>query len=115
MFENIQSYRVVFLMIGILLCLVSQNVGATDMYTVVKGNTEFAWNVYTQVSTREGNLFFSPYSISMALAMTYAGARGETAIQLANILHLPESQEELHPAIAELDEHMQAIAGCNSS
>ena len=109
MFENIQSHRVVFLMMGILLFFVSQNLGAANMDTVVKGNTEFAWNVYTQLSAREGNLFFSPYSISMALAMTYAGARGETATQLAHILHLPESPEELHPAMAELEEHIQAI------
>lgn len=63
MFKNIQSHRVVFLMVGILLCLGSQNVGATDMHTIVQGNTEFAWNVYAQLSAREGNLFFSPYSI----------------------------------------------------
>jgi serpin B len=57
--------------------------------TVVEGNNEFALELYARLQEKEGNLFFSPYSISTALAMTYAGARGETEAQMAKALHFP--------------------------
>lgn len=57
--------------------------------TVVEGNNEFALELYSKLREKEGNLFFSPYSISTALAMTYAGARGETEAQMAKALHFP--------------------------
>ncbi|MHC4911894.1 MAG: serpin family protein [Planctomycetota bacterium] len=58
--------------------------------TVVKGNNDFALELYAKlVGQQEGNLFFSPYSISTALAMTYAGARGRTEVQMAEVLHFP--------------------------
>src|SRR5580693_1613258 len=44
--------------------------------TITEGNTIFALDIYGQLKAQEGNLFFSPYSISTCLAMTYAGARG---------------------------------------
>ena len=50
---------------------------------------------------RDGNLFFSPYSIASALAMTYAGARGETAEQMNTALHFGGPQVT-HPAFAYL-------------
>ncbi|UCD09578.1 MAG: serpin family protein, partial [Dehalococcoidales bacterium] len=53
--------------------------------------------------TNEGNLFFSPYSISSALSMTYAGARGKTEKQMADTLRYRLSQESLHPAFNALD------------
>ena len=56
---------------------------------VVKGNNEFALELYAKLRAEKGNLFFSPYSISTALSMTYAGAKGETKIQMAKVLHLP--------------------------
>ena len=59
---------------------------------IVKGNTDFAFDLYAQLKDAEGNLFFSPYSISTALAMTYAGARGETEKQIAKTLHFPVVQ-----------------------
>ena len=61
----------------------------TDTDTVVKGNNKFALELYQKLRAEEGNLFFSPYSISTALAMTYAGARGQTERQMAEVLHFP--------------------------
>ncbi len=54
--------------------------------TLAKGNNVFAINLYKQLRTTEGNLFFSPYSIRTALSMTYAGAKGRTAEQMKSAL-----------------------------
>ncbi len=54
----------------------------------------FAANLYAQLATEKGNLFFSPFSIDVALAMTYTGAKGDTAAQMAGVLHLPWQQPE---------------------
>ena len=62
-----------------------------DAMAVVQGNNEFAVQLYAKLRATEGNLFFSPYSISTALAMTYAGARGQTESQMATVLHFPTS------------------------
>jgi serpin B len=72
-----------------------------DKATVVPGNTTFALDLYQQLRTKDGNLFFSPYSISSALAMTSAGARGETLAEMEKALHFPP-QDRLHPAFAAL-------------
>ena len=75
---------------------------------VVQGNTEFALSLYAQLSTRAGNLFFSPFSLSTALAMTYAGARGQTAAQMATVLHFPANQQHLHSAFSTLGKDLHA-------
>ena len=56
---------------------------------LVDSNAAFAFNVYQAVREPDGNLFFSPYSIFVALAMARAGAAGETASQMDAVLHLP--------------------------
>jgi len=61
----------------------------TDKQLVVMGNNEFALELYAKLRGKEGNLFFSPYSISTALAMAYAGAQGQTETQMAGTLHFP--------------------------
>lgn len=61
----------------------------TNEQFVVKGNNEFAFDLYAKLRSKEGNLFFSPYSISSALGMTYCGARGQTESQMAGVLHFP--------------------------
>ena len=58
-----------------------------DVNALVQGNNEFAFALYERLAEKDGNLFFSPYSISNALAMTYAGARGDTAKEMSQTLH----------------------------
>ena len=80
---------------------------ATDMDAeladLVNGNSAFAFDLYRALCVEDGNLFYSPYSISLALAMTYAGARGETERQMADTLHFLLPQDRLHPAFNDLD------------
>jgi serpin B len=72
-----------------------------DVEALVKGNNEFALDLYHRLHNRPGNLILSPYSLSAALGMTSAGARGETLKEMTTALHFPE-QDRLHPAFATL-------------
>jgi serine protease inhibitor len=57
----------------------------TETPALVARNTDFALRLYAALrrETPSGNLFYSPYSISVALAMTWAGARADTESQMA--------------------------------
>jgi serpin B len=75
----------------------------TDVTAVVEGNNRFALDLYARLRAEQpGNLFFSPSSLSTALAMTYAGARSDTASQMAKVLHFTQPPEKLHPAFGSL-------------
>ena len=79
------------------------NVSESDQAALSEGNTEFTFELYQALREQDGNLIFSPHSISIALAMVYAGARGETEEQMAEALHFTLPQEQLHPAFNWLD------------
>jgi serpin B len=81
----------------------SPNVEEAALAELSAGNRAFAFDLYQAIRSEEGNLFFSPYSLSVALAMTYAGARGNTEQQMAQVLHFTLPQDELHPAFNALD------------
>ena len=81
----------------------SPSVPESDQDALLDGNTEFAFGLYQVLREQEGNLVYSPHSISIALAMVYAGARGETEEQMAEALHFTLPQEHLHPAFNWLD------------
>jgi len=81
----------------------SPDVSDADTALLIEGNTAFAFELYRALREESDNLFYSPHSISLALAMTYAGARGDTAQQMADTLHFILEQERLHPAFNWLD------------
>ena len=83
--------------------------GGSPTEVLMNGNTAFALDLYDELREDEGNLFFSPYSISTALAMTYAGARGNTEKQMAQVLHFTVPQDQLHPAFASMEAALKAI------
>tara|TARA_Y100000310_G_scaffold332712_1_gene408812 strand:+ start:215 stop:1474 length:1260 start_codon:yes stop_codon:yes gene_type:complete len=59
---------------------------------VVNANNQFAFDLYSELDKSEqGNVFYSPYSVSAALAMTYEGAKGQTADEMKSVFHFPES------------------------
>jgi len=80
--------------------------GPAQTESLVEGNTAFALNLYAQLERTPGNLFFSPYSISTALAMTYTGARGETEQQMGRVLHFDADQKKLHTSFGELQRQL---------
>ena len=73
-------------------------VSPDDLALLTSGNNEFALDLYHVLQEEEGNLFFSPFSISTALAMIYAGARHNTEKQMADTLHFTLPQAQLHSA-----------------
>lgn len=81
--------------------------GQEDLALLVDGNNAFALDLYRELKGGQGNLFYSPYSISQALAMTYAGARDTTEKEMAATLHFTLPQDRLHPAFNSLDQQLQ--------
>lgn len=100
-----------FLLIASLLLPMAVSVRAqyTDPTTQVEGNTEFAFALYHQLRKDEpGNLLFSPYSVSQALAMTYAGAVGDTSTQMAETLSFTMPGPALHESLSALNADLTA-------
>jgi len=78
---------------------------------VAEANTAFACDLYGGLKDGQGNLFFSPYSVSTCLGMTYAGARGETEKQMARVLHFSGNAAETHAALGHLQ---REVAGAGT-
>jgi serpin B len=70
---------------------------------VVDANNQFAFDLYSKYESKEGNMFFSPYSISSALAMTYEGAKGKTAAEMQSVLHLSNDKATIHSGFADIN------------
>ncbi|MGD8376250.1 MAG: serpin family protein, partial [Acidobacteriota bacterium] len=75
---------------------------ATEIRALVEGNTRFALDLFGLLAEEDGNLAFSPASISVAFGMTYAGARGETSDQMRSALRFGGAGEAVHAAFGAL-------------
>src|SRR5208283_5006380 len=73
-----------------------------DLQTLVADNNAFAWDLYHQIDSGDGNVLFSPYSLSLALAMAYAGASGGTQQEMASALHFNLPEDQLNAAFDSL-------------
>lgn len=80
----------VFSLLVISLFFLFSLVFAQDTNSVVNANNQFAFDFYSRYKSQNGNIFYSPYSISSALAMTYEGARGKTAEEIQAVFHFPQ-------------------------
>jgi serpin B len=83
---------------------------AADPAAVAAGSNAFALDLYAQIRGTPGNLFFSPVSLSTALTLTYAGARGDTAVRAAKAMHLDLERSRLHRAAGALSRDLVARA-----
>src|SRR5438094_7970066 len=79
-----------------------------DAQPVVTASNQFALDLYGQLRTTDGNLFFSPYSVHKTLAMAGAGARSDTATEMSAVLHMPLDREAAHRAYAEMRHYLNA-------
>ena len=84
----------------------SPTVTDAQVTELVQGNTTFALDLYKTVTKHNNtNLIYSPYSISLAFSMVYAGAQRETEAQMAHVLHfLPQTMQ--HQTFNALDQHI---------
>lgn len=73
-----------------------------DQKQLVESNTTFALDLYGRLSEKNGNLFVCPFSISTALSMAYGGARGQTATEMAAVLHFRQKPDRIHRAFGKL-------------
>jgi serpin B len=84
---------------------------ASAVERVVDANNVFAFDIYKQLSgenSEDDNLFLSPFSISSALALTYEGAKGETADQIRSVFHFPDNIETLRNGYLEVNNGINA-------
>jgi len=81
---------------------VSDGQASVESLSAVDGGNRFAFDLYHRLQSDPGNLFYSPASISVALAMTYAGAAGATASEMADALHFDGPKNEVADGMAEL-------------
>ncbi|MCK4504514.1 MAG: serpin family protein [Candidatus Aegiribacteria sp.] len=118
LFTNL-SVTTVILLAAVLSCSAEENLSVPEVQSItdaqaaqelVRGNNEFALDLYKEVcDTQESsNIFFSPYSISSALGMTYAGAGGQTADEMAEVLHFTIPVEAINRAFHSLTETLSS-------
>jgi serpin B len=81
-----------------------------DRAALVAGTIGFGFDLYAKLPATRGNVFFSPYSVTSALAMTYAGARGATAAEMARTLRFALPPDRLHLAFAGLVREINGTA-----
>jgi serpin B len=79
------------------------DVTPAEMTSLVDGNTRFALDVFAAATADGGNVIVSPFSVAAALTMAYAGARGDTATQMAGTLALGLADDRIHAARNQLD------------
>lgn len=82
----------------------ADDTGATQegVESLVEANNQFALDFYANLKDKEAgkNIFFSPYSISTALTMTYEGARGETASEIKSVFRFPKDDKVRRSSVA---------------
>lgn len=105
----------IFVSFAVILLLLSSPLEAATQQTqgdpvaAASSVNAFALDAYGLLSREKGNLFFSPYSISTALAMTYAGAKGDTAKEISQALHFKPLQNNLHPSFRALRQRLNSF------
>jgi serine protease inhibitor len=106
--ETIRQLILIIVLLAGITCSVKAAIDPNQQ-TIVAGNNKFAIELYQNLQSREGNLFLSPYSISTALAMTYAGAKSETEKQMAQTLCFPPiKNEQFHKTFGEIIKQLNA-------
>jgi serpin B len=80
------------------------------MNRFVQGNTAFCFDLYQKLNKTEGNLFYSPYSISTAMGLTYAGAKGETEKEIAKTLHFDLDKGIVFSELKEIQSRLNSLS-----
>ena len=95
-----------FTLLAIGLAFLASITFAQDNNSVVNANNRFAFDLYSRYKSKDGNIFYSPYSISSALAMTYEGARGKTAEEMQTVFHFPQDASIRRESFLKIDQQI---------
>lgn len=88
--------------------IVSRSEQNEDKQSFAYDHNEFSLAIYDQLPRKRRNLFFSPFSVRSVLAMSYSGARGETAAQMRETLRFPSTEDTLHLAFSKIIQRLNA-------
>jgi len=106
MFMN--SFRTTFCLLILLITMTS--VRAADFNQAATTTNQLGVDLYRQIAIGDGNLCLSPYSIQSALAMTFAGADGQTRSEMAHVLHFSNDGDTIHASFAALQQSLEEMA-----
>jgi serpin B len=84
--------------------------GATNFDLAAKATNELAVDLHRQLATGNENLCASPFSIESALAMTFAGADGDTRTEMARVLHFPSDASTVAASFASLQHSLEEMS-----
>ena len=76
---------------------------ADEKNQLIAGNTDFAFDLFAQLTDSENNIIFSPYSLSLAMALAYGGASGNTAAEIADTFNFSLAEERFHQSFNAVD------------
>ncbi len=107
--EHRRARRLSRLAAAVALTLAAAPARAADLPAFVEGQSTFVLALYQKLHKQEGNLVLSPYGITEALAMTFAGAGGRTAEEMAGVLHAQDAAG-FHASARALRERLAAVA-----
>jgi serpin B len=88
----------------------STSLSAADFDLAAKATNELGLDLHRQLARGDENLCLSPYSIQSALAMTFAGADGETRAEMARVLHFPNDGDAIHASFASLQRSLEEMS-----
>jgi serpin B len=81
-----------------------------EAVSAANATNQFGVDLYRKIASGNGNLCLSPYSIQSALAMTFAGADGNTRSEMAHVLHFPNDGDTIHASFAALQQSLEEMA-----
>ena len=84
------------LILTVSVILMFLSVMAQNYEKQVQNNNQFAFDLYKYLKTEKENLLVSPFSVSVALSMTYEGAKNKTKKEMAAVMHFPNDKSKLH-------------------
>jgi len=98
---------IIFIVISLL--IMGKYAYSQNVEDVVTGNNKFTFSLYDEINNEATNVFFSPYSISSALAMTYNGARGTTKEEMSDVMNFDKNEEIQSKNFSALNNHVKSL------
>lgn len=102
------SFRIALILQMLLMTMTS--IRGADFNAAASATNQLGVDLYRKVTSGDGNLCLSPYSIQSALAMTFAGADGKTRSEMARVLHVPADGDAIHRSFAALRQSLEETA-----